>query len=48
MKTMSGKIHAMNCFAQILLTLTALVSTAVAAELKYSVVPDFFDAKPGD
>ena len=38
----------MKRLTQILLTLVALVSTAVAAELKYSVVPNFFDAKPGD
>ena len=37
---------------RILLTLLGLIltasATAVAAELKYSIVPDFFDAKPGD
>jgi DNA-binding beta-propeller fold protein YncE len=38
----------MNRLTQILFTLVALASTAVAAELKFSVVPDFFDAKPGD
>ena len=38
----------MKRLAQILLTVTALASTAVAAELKFSLVPDFFDAKPGD
>ena len=38
----------MKRFAQIILTLVALVSTGVAAELKSSVVSDFFEAKPGD
>ena len=38
----------MKRLTQILLTLAALVSTVTAAELKYSVVPNFFDAKPGD
>ncbi len=38
----------MNRLTQTLLALAALVSTAVAAELKYSAVPNFFDAKPGD
>jgi DNA-binding beta-propeller fold protein YncE len=36
----------MKRLTQTLLALVALVSTAVAAELKYSVVPNFFDAKP--
>jgi DNA-binding beta-propeller fold protein YncE len=36
----------MNRIAQSLLALTALVSTALAADLKYSVVPNFFDARP--
>ena len=40
--------HAMNRIAQVLLTFAACVVTAAAAELKYSVVPNFFDAKPGD
>lgn len=38
----------MKRFAQFILILTSLVSAGVAAELKYSVAPDFFDAKPGD
>ncbi len=36
----------MNRLTQILFTLVALVTTAVAAEIKFSVVPDFFEAKP--
>ena len=36
----------MKRLAQIFLTVTALASTAVAAELKFSLVPNFFDAKP--
>lgn len=36
----------MNRLTQTLFALVALVSTTVAAELKYSVVPNFFDAKP--
>ena len=36
----------MNRIAQTLLALTALVSTTRAAELKYSIVPNLFDAKP--
>jgi DNA-binding beta-propeller fold protein YncE len=36
----------MNRLTQSLLALVAFISTAVAAELKYSVVPNFFDAKP--
>ena len=39
----------MNRLTQILLALLALVTTAVTAvtaEIKFSVVPDFFDAKP--
>ena len=39
----------MNRVAQTLLGLITLASTAAfAAELKYSIVPNFFDAKPGD
>lgn len=38
----------MKRLTQTLFVLAALVSTAVAAELKYSAVPNFFDAKPGD
>ena len=37
----------MNRIARSLLALTALGSTAFAADLKYSIVPNFFDAKPG-
>ena len=36
----------MKRLAQIFLTVTALASTAVAAELKFSLVPNFFDATP--
>jgi DNA-binding beta-propeller fold protein YncE len=36
----------MNQIARILFTLLALASTAFAAELKYSVVPNFFDKDP--
>ena len=36
----------MNPIARTLLALTALVSTTFAAELKYSLVPNFFDAQP--
>ena len=36
----------MKRLAQIFLTVTALASTAVAAELKFSLVPRFFDAMP--
>jgi DNA-binding beta-propeller fold protein YncE len=36
----------MNRLTQTLFAVVALISTAVAAELKYSVVPNFFDAKP--
>ncbi len=38
----------MKHLVQILLSVAALASTAVAADLKFSLVPDFFDAKPGD
>jgi DNA-binding beta-propeller fold protein YncE len=38
----------MKRLAQILSALAIIVSTATAAELKFSIVPDFFDAKPGD
>ncbi len=38
----------MKRLTQILLTFTIATSIAAAAELKYSVVPNFFDAKPGD
>ena len=36
----------MNPIARTLLALTALVSTTVAADLKFALVPDFFDAQP--
>jgi DNA-binding beta-propeller fold protein YncE len=36
----------MNRIAQSLLTFATLASTTFAAELKYSIVPNFFDAKP--
>src|SRR5689334_18954521 len=36
----------MNRLTQTLFAVAALISNAVAAELKYSVVPNFFDAKP--
>jgi hypothetical protein len=36
----------MNRLTQTLFAVAALISTAVAAELKYSVVPNFFEAKP--
>ena len=38
----------MKHLVQILLSVAALASSAVAADLKFSLVPDFFDAKPGD
>jgi hypothetical protein len=36
----------MNRIAQTLLVLTIVASTSFAAELKYSIVPNFFEAKP--
>jgi hypothetical protein len=36
----------MNRIAQMLLALTIVASTGFAAELKYSIVPNFFEAKP--
>lgn len=36
----------MKSTAQTLLALTAVASTSFAAELKYSIVPNFFEAKP--
>ena len=48
MTTNIQSILNMKRLVQILLTVTALASTAVAAELKFSLVPDFFDARPGD
>jgi DNA-binding beta-propeller fold protein YncE len=36
----------MNPIARTLLALIALTSTAVAADLKYSIVPNYFDAQP--
>jgi DNA-binding beta-propeller fold protein YncE len=38
----------MNRIAATFLSLIALASTAFAAELKFSITPNFFDAKPGD
>ena len=38
----------MKQLLQLLLTVTALASTAFAADLKFSLVPEFFDARPGD
>lgn len=37
----------MNRLTQVLLTFFAFVTATLAAELKYSVVPDFFETKPG-
>ena len=38
----------MKHFVRTLLALTALATSIFAADLKYSIVPNFFDAKPGD
>ena len=47
MTTNIQSVLIMKRLAQIILTVTALASTAVAAELKFSLVPGFFDAQPG-
>lgn len=47
MKLMHRPAHPLKQLALVLASL-ALVASAAAAELKYSIVPDFFDEKPGD
>jgi len=49
MNLQTNKEQSMNRIAQSLLGIIALVCTAtLAAELKYSITPDFFEQNPGD